>query len=98
VPTFLLVLGASTAAALLPVLIPLRPVFYPLTLLMLTGTLMWGTSRTGRSRRRTRHAGDTGDAAAQTPPAVPDTQWPRPSGTLDQGGSSWHGYRKSMWW
>jgi hypothetical protein len=74
VPTFLLVLGASTAAALLPVLIPLRPVFYPLTLLMLTGTLVWGTSRTGRSGLRTRQAGDTGDAAAQTPPAVPDTQ------------------------
>ncbi|MEU0722800.1 hypothetical protein [Streptomyces sp. NPDC006140] len=74
VPTFLLVLGASTAAALLPVLIPLRPVFYPLALLMLAGTLTWGTSRTDRSGRRTRHAGDTGDAAAQTPPAVPDTQ------------------------
>ncbi|MBT2366119.1 hypothetical protein J7E88_12570 [Streptomyces sp. ISL-10] len=73
VPTFLLVLGASTAAALLPVLMPLRPVFYPLTLLMLTGTLVWGTSRTGRSGRRTRQAGDTGDAAAQTPSAVPDT-------------------------
>ncbi|OII65572.1 hypothetical protein BJP40_01430 [Streptomyces sp. CC53] len=45
VPTFLLVLGTSTAAAFLPVLIPLRPVFYPLTLLMLISTLVWGASR-----------------------------------------------------
>lgn len=74
VPTLLLVLGASTAAALLPVLIPLRPVFYPLTLVMLTGTLVWGTSRTGRTGRRTRHVGDTGDAAAPTPPSAPGTR------------------------
>ncbi|NUP39794.1 MAG: hypothetical protein HOY76_22995 [Streptomyces sp.] len=74
VPTFLLVLGASTAAALLPVLIPLRPVFYPLTLLILTSTLVWGTSRTDQPGRRNRHAGDTGDAAAQTPPPAPETQ------------------------
>lgn len=47
VPTFLLVLGTSTAATLLPVLIPLRPVFYPLTLVLLIGTLVWGTSRLG---------------------------------------------------
>lgn len=47
VPTFLLVLGSSTAAALLPVLIPLRPVFYPLTLLLLVSTLVWGASRLG---------------------------------------------------
>ncbi|MEU3199383.1 hypothetical protein [Streptomyces sp. NPDC006996] len=45
VPTFLLVLGTSTAAALLPVLIPLRPLFYPLTLLMLISALVWGASR-----------------------------------------------------
>ncbi|MFI2347142.1 hypothetical protein ACH492_08800 [Streptomyces sp. NPDC019443] len=45
VPTFLLVLGAGTAAALLPVLIPLRPVFYPLTLVVLISTLVWGASR-----------------------------------------------------
>ncbi|MBT2478480.1 hypothetical protein [Streptomyces sp. ISL-94] len=48
VPAFLLVLGTSTAAALLPVLLPLRPVFYPLTLVMLFSTLVWGASRTGR--------------------------------------------------
>jgi hypothetical protein len=76
VPTFLLVLGSGTAAALLPVLIPLRPVFYPLTLLMLTGTLVWGTSRSERPEGRTRHAGDAGAPAAQpqTPPPVADTQ------------------------
>ncbi|WP_267246009.1 hypothetical protein [Streptomyces sp. PR69] len=45
VPAFLLALGAGAAAALLPVLIPLRPVFYPLTLLLLTGALVWGASR-----------------------------------------------------
>ncbi|WP_251016538.1 hypothetical protein [Streptomyces sp. ISL-99] len=72
VPAFVLVLGASTAAALLPVLIPLRPVFYPLTLVMLTGTLVWGTSRTARTTRARR----TGDVAAPTHPAVPDTQGP----------------------
>ncbi|MBT2450385.1 hypothetical protein J7F03_25575 [Streptomyces sp. ISL-43] len=48
VPAFLLVLGTSTAAALLPVLLPLRPVFYPLTLVMLLSTLIWGASRTAR--------------------------------------------------
>ncbi|MER6999188.1 hypothetical protein [Streptomyces sp. NPDC000410] len=62
VPTFLLVLGASTAAALLPVLIPLRPVFYPLTLVMLAATLVWGASRSARPTRRPRHASDAGDA------------------------------------
>ncbi|MFE3645250.1 hypothetical protein ACFXOM_30465 [Streptomyces sp. NPDC059169] len=76
VPTFLLVLGASTAAALLPVLIPLRPVFYPLTLVMLTATLVWGTSQATRTTRRPRHARRTGDAAVPTHPAVPDTQQP----------------------
>ncbi|WP_435057734.1 hypothetical protein [Streptomyces sp. bgisy060] len=52
VPTFLLVLGTGTAAALLPVLIPLRPVFYPLTLLMLISTLVWGASRLRRPEDR----------------------------------------------
>ncbi len=72
----MLVLGASTAAALLPVLIPLRPVFHPLTLVMLTGTLVWGTSQAARTTRRPRHARHTGDAAAPTHPAVPDTHGP----------------------
>jgi hypothetical protein len=56
VPTFLLVLGAGTAAALLPVLIPLRPAYYPLTLLLLTGTLVWGASRISRQAGRIRRA------------------------------------------
>ncbi|MEU3091372.1 hypothetical protein ACWCQ0_41955 [Streptomyces massasporeus] len=72
VPTFLLVLGASTAAALLPVLIPLRPVFYPLTLLMLSGTLVWGTSRTSRPRPSVSHAGEVGSSASQQAPTAPD--------------------------
>ncbi|MFE3328828.1 MULTISPECIES: hypothetical protein [unclassified Streptomyces] len=72
VPAFVLVLGASTAAALLPVLIPLRSMFYPLTLLMLAATLVWGTSQAARTARARR----TGDVAAPTPPAVPDTQGP----------------------
>jgi hypothetical protein len=45
VPTFLLILGTSTAAAVLPFLVPLRPVFYPLTLALLAGTLIWGARR-----------------------------------------------------
>jgi len=45
VPTFVLALGASTAAAVLPVLLPLRPVFYPLTLVLLLGALVWGAAR-----------------------------------------------------
>lgn len=34
-PTLLIALGTTTGAALLPALLPLRPVFYPLTLLLL---------------------------------------------------------------
>ncbi|WP_257578374.1 hypothetical protein [Streptomyces sp. JJ38] len=75
VPTFLLVLGAGTAAALLPVLVPLRPVFYPLALALLTGTLVWGAARAGRAAGRagdTGDTGDTGDAAAPSGPGTPD--------------------------
>lgn len=43
VPTFLLALGSGVAAALLPVLLPLRPVFYPLSLVLLLATLVSGT-------------------------------------------------------
>ena len=50
VPTVLLVLGTGTAAVLLPVLIPLRPVFYPLTLVLLTAALV-GQSRASRAAR-----------------------------------------------
>ncbi|WP_311137548.1 hypothetical protein [Streptomyces sp. I6] len=72
-PAFLLVLGTGTAAALLPAVLPARPLFYPLALLLLSGTLVWGASRggsTGRPARRAsttrtaggpaRHAGRTG--------------------------------------
>lgn len=44
VPTFVLALGAGTAAAILPVLLPLRPLFYPLTL-VLAAALVWGVHR-----------------------------------------------------
>ncbi|KUO19582.1 hypothetical protein AQJ91_19320 [Streptomyces dysideae] len=56
VPTVLLVLGTGTAAVVLPVLIPLRPIFYPLTLVLLTSTLVWGASRP-RERLATGRAG-----------------------------------------
>ncbi|MGH3948905.1 MAG: hypothetical protein ACRDSE_07265 [Pseudonocardiaceae bacterium] len=49
VPTFLLAFGVGTAAVLLPVLLPLRPIFYPLTLVLLTGSLVWGTHRLGHT-------------------------------------------------
>lgn len=45
VPTFVLALGAGTAAAILPVLLPLRPLFYPLTLVLLGAALVWGAHR-----------------------------------------------------
>jgi hypothetical protein len=45
VPTFVLALGAGTAAAILPVLLPIRPLFYPLTLILLLGALVWGVHR-----------------------------------------------------
>lgn len=45
VPTFVLALGAGTAAAILPVLLPIRPLFYPLTLVLLLGALVWGAHR-----------------------------------------------------
>ncbi|WP_309117702.1 hypothetical protein [Saccharothrix sp.] len=45
VPTLLLVLGSSTAAVVLPVVVPLRILFYPLSLVLLAATLVWGTRR-----------------------------------------------------
>ncbi|GGM51119.1 hypothetical protein GCM10012275_22550 [Longimycelium tulufanense] len=45
VPTFLIILGSSTAAVLLPVVTPLRMLFYPLSLALLAATLLWGTHR-----------------------------------------------------
>ncbi|ETA66280.1 hypothetical protein [Haloechinothrix halophila] len=44
-PTFVLALGAGTAAAIVPVLVPLRPWFYPLTLALLLVALVWGVYR-----------------------------------------------------
>ncbi|MGW0732019.1 hypothetical protein [Streptomyces sp. NPDC002851] len=45
VPAFLLALGTGTAAAVLPFVTPLRPVFYPLSLLLLSTALVWGARR-----------------------------------------------------
>ncbi|UGY94614.1 hypothetical protein [Streptomyces gobiensis] len=45
VPAFLLALGTGAAAAVLPFVVPLRPVFYPLTLVLLGGALVWGGRR-----------------------------------------------------
>lgn len=45
VPTFLVVLGSSTAAVLLPIVLPLRLLFYPLSLVLLAATMIWGTRR-----------------------------------------------------
>ncbi|NUQ97437.1 MAG: hypothetical protein HOY79_13100 [Streptomyces sp.] len=42
VPAFLLALGTGTAAAVLPFVLPLRPVFYPLSLALLATSLVWG--------------------------------------------------------
>jgi hypothetical protein len=41
-PTVLLVLGTSTGAALLPAVLAVRPIFYPLTVALLVATLAWG--------------------------------------------------------
>jgi hypothetical protein len=45
VPTFVLALGAGTAAAILPVLLPIRSLFYPVTVILLFGALVWGVHR-----------------------------------------------------
>jgi xanthosine utilization system XapX-like protein len=50
VPTFVLALGAGTAAAVLPVLLPLRPWIFPLTLVLLLGTLVWGARQVQSAR------------------------------------------------
>lgn len=47
-PTLLLAIGTSATAALLPLLLPIRSIFYPLTLMMLLITLVWGTHRITR--------------------------------------------------
>ncbi|GAA5125319.1 hypothetical protein [Haloechinothrix salitolerans] len=58
-PTFVLALGAGTAAAIVPVLLPLRPWFYPLTLVLLLTALVWGVHRV----RALGRADQSGDAA-----------------------------------
>lgn len=45
VPTFLIVMGSGTAAVLLPIVMPLRGLFYPLSLTLLAATLVWGARR-----------------------------------------------------
>ncbi|MFH9071366.1 hypothetical protein [Streptomyces alboflavus] len=54
VPAFLLALGTGTAAAVLPYAVPLRPVFYPLSLLLLTASAIAGHrySGLGKSKRQ----------------------------------------------
>lgn len=69
VPTFVLALGAGTAAAILPVLLPIRPLFYPLTLVLLLGALVWGGHRV-RSARSDAMAAVTPDG--DSPAARPD--------------------------
>lgn len=66
VPTFVLALGAGTAAAVLPVLLPLRSLFYPLSVLLLLAGVVWGAHRT--------RAHVTGNTARDTPPPVRDTR------------------------
>lgn len=45
VPAVLIGAGTSTAALLLPVLLPLQAAFYPLSLLLLAGSVVWTTNR-----------------------------------------------------
>lgn len=45
VPTFLLVMGSGTAAVLLPIVTPMRGLYYPLSLTLLAATLVWGVRR-----------------------------------------------------
>lgn len=70
VPTFVLALGAGTAAAILPVLLPIRPLFYPLTLVLLLGALVWGGHRV-RSARSDPMVAFTADG--ESPAARPDS-------------------------
>lgn len=60
VPTFVLALGAGTAAAILPVLLPLRSLFYPITLVLLLTGVVWGAHRV-----RTQAADATDATAAE---------------------------------
>jgi hypothetical protein len=55
VPSFVLLFGASTAALLLPALAPLRGYLFPLSLVLMTLTLLWATRRSETLPRRERH-------------------------------------------
>lgn len=49
-PTVLLAIGTSTTAMLVPVMLAVRPIFYPLTVVLLGASLVW-TSRPRRAPR-----------------------------------------------
>lgn len=49
-PTVLLAIGTSTTAMLVPVMLTVRPIFYPLTVVLLGASLVW-TSRPRRALR-----------------------------------------------
>lgn len=48
-PTLLLAFGATASAALLPAMLAVRPIFYPLTLVLLGTTLVWNARPRTRS-------------------------------------------------
>jgi hypothetical protein len=58
VPAFLLALGTGTAAAVLPFAVPLRPVFYPLSLVLLTVSIVWGARKVDRPAKKNGAADD----------------------------------------
>jgi hypothetical protein len=45
VPSAVLLVGASVAAVFVPVFLPLRPFLFPLALLLMGSTLVWGAGR-----------------------------------------------------
>jgi len=57
-PTFILALGAGTAAAVLPALLPLRPLFYPLSVVLLITVLVWGAHPRAAGREANRLPSD----------------------------------------
>ncbi len=64
VPSFVLLFGASTAAVLLPALAPIRGYLFPLSVVLMLITLLWGAQRTETSpaRRASSGAGAERDA------------------------------------
>ncbi|KUL35440.1 hypothetical protein [Streptomyces regalis] len=63
VPAFLLALGTGTAAAVLPFVVPLRPVFYPLSLVLLTVSVVWGARKLDPPAKQNGAADDPPDHA-----------------------------------